>query len=70
MLVGVPSLAAYKQKPESFSQFYTDSCSWCLRKDYVLPFYLVRKLPNGREKQENNVHLGNCASYMPKSHFI
>jgi len=51
MQVGKASLAAYKQNPESFSQFYTDSCSWCLRKEGVLPFCLGRKLPNERNRR-------------------
>lgn len=65
------SLAACKQKPESFSQVCTASCSWCLRKEHPNPsaFCFVRRLPNGREKQKSKVQLGNCASCMPKPHF-
>lgn len=44
------------QKPEGIVWFHADSCSWCLRKEDVLPC-LDRKLPNGREKKENGLHL-------------
>lgn len=48
------------QKPEGIVWFHADSCSWCLRKEDVLPCCLDRKLPNGREKQENELHLKKC----------
>lgn len=40
------------QMPEGIVWFHADSCSWCLRKEDVLPCCLDRKLPNGREKQK------------------
>lgn len=45
------------QKLEGIFWFHVDSCSWCLRKEDMLPSCLDRKLPDGREKQENELHL-------------
>lgn len=62
------SLDAYKSQ-RAIVWFHADSCSWSLRKEDMLPCSLDRKLPDGREKPENELHMENV-SCMARPHSV
>lgn len=63
MSSGHPAQLAMSKSQRALASSILAPAAFCfLSKEAALPLCLVRKLPEGIEKKENNVQLENCAS--------